>query len=268
MRLRMAYRIIAMSKFGQEEMAKNGFYSTYIPHMVDTKKMVILDKAACRKELNIPDDIFLVGVVGANKEQPSRKGFEFALRAFKKFHDKHPKSALFFHTFLTQPGGLNIQEWADSNHYDVPIYSLPQYTMDFKVGRDQMTKIYNMFDLCLAPSISEGFGIPIIEAQAVGVPVITTDWTSMTELVEQGKTGFAVKVKEKRESPLGSYFGIPDEEEIYRKMEEIFEHPMDKSYIRQRIIDNYDSDLVYAKYWQPFLDKLADELIPESVDNP
>ncbi len=174
-RLNLAYRIIAMSKFGQAEMERQGFHSTYIPHSVDTNQMIILDKKECRQMLNIPEDIFLIGVVGANKEIPSRKGFEYILRSFAKFHKKNPKSGIYFHVNMTQPGGLNIIEWTDPKHYDFAdsIYYLPPYEQQFKVGRDQMTKIMNCFDVLMAPSISEGFGIPIIEAQAVGVPVIT-----------------------------------------------------------------------------------------------
>ena len=49
-----------------------------------------------------------------------------------------------------------------------------------------MALLYNAADVLLAASMSEGFGIPLIEAQACGTPVITTDWTSMPELVRWG----------------------------------------------------------------------------------
>lgn len=260
-RMKLAYRIISMSKFGHDQLEREGFSSTYIPHMVDTKKMAILDKKECRKMLNIPEDIYLFGIIGANKELPSRKGFEHMIKAFAEFHKKHPKSGIYFHVNMNQPGGLNIIEWADILGISDCIYYLPPYIQQFKTGRDQLTKIINAFDCLLATSISEGFGIPIIEAQACGVPAITTDWTSMTELVENGKTGYAVKVKEERISPLASYFGIPDEEDILDKMNDIYDHPMDPKYIRQRIIDTYDSEFVFETYWKPFLTKISEELV-------
>src|SRR5260221_353702 len=123
----MAYRIISMSQFGHDELLRQGFHSTYIPHMVDTKKMQILDKKECRQMLNIPEDIFLFGVIGANKELPTRKGFEHMLNSFVEFHKKHPKSGIFFHANMAQPGGLNIIEWAEIMGISDCIYYLPPY---------------------------------------------------------------------------------------------------------------------------------------------
>lgn len=46
----------------------------------------------------------------------------------------------------------------------------------------QMLEKYNEMDLMLFASTYEGFGMPIIEAQAVGVPVVTSNISSMPEV--------------------------------------------------------------------------------------
>jgi glycosyltransferase involved in cell wall biosynthesis len=48
---------------------------------------------------------------------------------------------------------------------------------------DDLIKLYQSADLFLAPSLYEGFGLPILEAMACGVPVITSDRTSIPEVV-------------------------------------------------------------------------------------
>lgn len=47
----------------------------------------------------------------------------------------------------------------------------------------ELPKVYNSADLFVFPSYSEGFGMPPLEALACGLPVITTDKTSIPEIV-------------------------------------------------------------------------------------
>ena len=51
---------------------------------------------------------------------------------------------------------------------------------------DYMRAYYNALDVLNAVSMGEGFGIPALEAQAVGVPVIVGDWCAHEDLCFAG----------------------------------------------------------------------------------
>jgi glycosyltransferase involved in cell wall biosynthesis len=52
-----------------------------------------------------------------------------------------------------------------------------------------LVEAYNQADALLFPSRFEGFGYAVVEAMACGLPVITTNSSSLTELVENNITG-------------------------------------------------------------------------------
>lgn len=52
------------------------------------------------------------------------------------------------------------------------------------VGSDDLVKIYNLATIYCQPSLYEGFGLPILEAQACGIPVVATKIQSLVELAE------------------------------------------------------------------------------------
>jgi glycosyltransferase involved in cell wall biosynthesis len=47
---------------------------------------------------------------------------------------------------------------------------------------DEVIDLYQQSDILLFPSLYEGFGVPILEAQATGIPVITSDLSPMKEV--------------------------------------------------------------------------------------
>lgn len=133
--------------------------------------------------------------------------------------------------------------------------------MQFKLDRMAMSHLYSSFDVLLNPSSREGFGIPVAEAQACGVPVIVNDCQSMPELVGAGricKAGF-------KQWALASYFPRPDVDSLIEKMEElIVEVGQDKKTLaikaRDFIVKNYDSDMVFKRDWIPYLQRLERRL--------
>ena len=54
---------------------------------------------------------------------------------------------------------------------------------DQSLSDEQLNRLYNLFDVTVLPSTGEGFGLPIIESLAAGVPVVATDCSACSELV-------------------------------------------------------------------------------------
>jgi len=261
-KMRLAHKIVTYSPFGHQQLEGLGMNSTYIPHTVNTNIFKPLNmKSELRKLLNIPDDIFLFGMVAANKDNPSRKSFQEVLDAFKIFQSRHPKSGIFFHVLLAQSGGFPVDGYAKAIRLQ-NIFNTPPYTMLLKTTKDDMAKIYNTMDCLLAPSTNGGFEIPIIEAQACEVPVITNDFTAMKDLVIDGVTGFKTKVAFKRFTQLSSYIGIPSVDSIVEKMEEVYKANRNKmgKEGRKFVKDNFDTNMVFTTKWRPFLDQLEKEI--------
>lgn len=61
-----------------------------------------------------------------------------------------------------------------------------EYINFTNVDFEEVVRIYKMSDLLLFPSIYEGFGMPIIEAQASGIPVITSNLEPMKSVASDG----------------------------------------------------------------------------------
>jgi glycosyltransferase involved in cell wall biosynthesis len=63
-----------------------------------------------------------------------------------------------------------------------------------KLAPDRMRDFYRQCDVLVAPTRLEGLPLTVIEAQACGVPVVTTDCTSLPEVVSNEETGFICPV--------------------------------------------------------------------------
>lgn len=265
-KLKSAYRIVTFSRFGQKALEEQGLVSELILEACDINIFKPMDLIETRKKFGLPENIFMFGMVAANKDNPPRKSFQLVMDAFKRVHEKNPKTGIFFHTLLQQQGGFPIQDYAKYLGIDKAVYYPPPYIMMFKSPHPMISRVMNTFDCLLNPSTNEGFGLPIIEAQACGKPVIVNDFTSMPELIVDGVTGFKTDIAFKWWTPIQGYVAYPDLDSLYNKMTTVLEmkkEDRDKMGVaaRKHIVENYDIDERVRSKWIPFLEKVQTEVL-------
>jgi glycosyltransferase involved in cell wall biosynthesis len=245
---------IAMSRFGERMLGR--LDPLYVPHGVDTDVYKPMGREQCRGG-SFPEGAFVIGMVAANKGRPSRKGFSQALQAFKRFSDTHENAYLHLHTMIdpSLAGGENIPALIRS--LEIPMEKIriaDQYAMQYEpYSHAEMARLYSAFDVLLNPALGEGFGIPVLEAQACGTPAIVTDFSAMTEVCG---AGWHVK-----HSPywtgLNSWQAVPDVDDIVAALEEC--HAMKPaqaekmSQTARKHACTYDARRVVKQYWLPAL---------------
>lgn len=74
-----------------------------------------------------------------------------------------------------------------------------------KMPRADLVKLYNVADCGIFPTRAEGLGLPILELMACGKPVITTNYSAMTDYLTRD-TAFLVDVDEMEDAHDGRWF--------------------------------------------------------------
>lgn len=266
-KLQYAYKIITFSEFGQKALEKKGFTSTLIKEGTDTNIFKPMDKKECRAAFGLPQDAFIFGMVGANKDNPPRKGWQEALDAFKLFHDKHPEALFFFQTNQPLASGFPIAEYARMLGITDNVVHLDDYLAVYHTGSEVMAKLYNAFDVLLHPSLTEGFGLCVIEAMSCGTPVIVNNCTSMPEMVIPGVTGEICEIGRKHLSPAMGYFYFADVDSLVEKMEKLYAADRVKigQQARAHVVANYNIDTIVKEKWIPLFLELQKELLPDPL---
>jgi glycosyltransferase involved in cell wall biosynthesis len=249
---------IAMSRFGERRLKESGLDPLYIPHGIDTKSFRLMDRTEARAIIGLPPDKFVIGMVAANKGTPSRKSLGEAIEAYARFYERRPESVLYLHTERTGVfQGINIDTLVKQLGLpDSSVAFCNQYNYWLSFPAERMCATFNAMDVLLNPARGEGFGIPIIEAQACGTPVIVSDFTSMPELA-----GVGWKVTGQRSwTPLGSWQLTPDVGDIVLQLEKAYDsrgNPAMRDAARD-FATQYDADHVTGTYWKPALDAIQE----------
>ena len=257
-------RPIAMSRFGQTWLQNFSLGSLYAPHGIDTEvfKPMPEIRGQVREMLEIPEDAFLVGMVAANSgwnPHVSRKSFPQAFDAFGRFLKAHKDAYLYVHTKVHGGAtGQDLLRLAKVMEIPEERFRSPQVNAWYLGVMDDafLAGVYNTFDVLLNPSMGEGFGVPIIEAQACGVPVITCDHSAMTELTH---AGWLVQGDRWWDEIQVSFAIMPAVASIYECLRQAYKAREDEALRKKarKFALEYDADRVAETYWKPVLEELA-----------
>ncbi len=160
-------------------------------------------------------------------EWGERKGAELLLRAFaEEFKESEP--VLLLLSVYNRDPSVDVQ--AEVDKLDLPS-SPPIVVMTNAEFADyQMGALYRSADCFVLPTRGEGWGMPILEAMACGLPTIATNWSGPADFLHEG-VGYPLQVRSlvpaKAKCPHydGFEWAEPDIEHLRFLMREVFDRP-------------------------------------------
>lgn len=290
--LKGADAVLTYSEYGQRLLEKEcnlrlNLEGVASPCSEDFFKHVVC-KPGHKAIYGLPHDSFVIGTVMRNQR---RKLFPELLDMFLKLYDKcsekeKSKIFLYFHTAWPDLGwdmpkilkeyGLghkvffsyfcnNCKKLQPSFYQDTK--SVCRFCNQFAcvtpntgngLSREDLVKVYNMFDVYVHYANSEGFGMPQVEAAYCGLPLLATDYSAMAD-ISRNVGGFPIPVQKFYREPEGHTFkALPDNEWTAYKILELMRCDSLKEIgaSHARLARNrYNWDRT-AKVWMDVFDKL------------
>ena len=172
-------------------------------HLNASSKQMVLSKGTCngidierfsrkalnesrlqslRKKSSISTDDFVIGFTGRLVRD---KGIIELIRAFELFRKVHSNAVLLL---------VGMLEERDALPEDVVrlIKNTPYIINTGYVVNSSIEYYYGLMDIFVLPSYREGFPTSVLEASAMGLPIITTRVTGCVDSIQENKTGIFV----------------------------------------------------------------------------
>lgn len=249
---------IAMSEFGRGVIQEAGYSCGYVPHAIETNKMAPLTSARpeIRESFGIPEGAFVIGI-NATATDPTRKGLHEQIRAFGRFHAKHPDAVLMLHTLPGFVHGMDVLA-------SMRVVGLPMDAVRFPpvydllrggIPGDNMVSWYNALDVLSNCTYGEGFGLAAIEAQACGTPVILSRGSTGKQLVGPG---WLVDTQPYWNARHRGEWHAPRIDSIYRAYEQAFLDAKNRRKAAWQFAAQYEIETV-GPMWKPVLEAATGE---------
>ena len=245
----------AVCRWGEAQMRARGLDPLYLPHGIETS---IFKPPANRKKSRAAkglDDHFLVGMNAMNHER-ARKNFSEAFEAFARFRAEHPQSRLLLHSIAVLPEGLHLPALAHEHGITDAILWSDQYQLACgTTSQAALADWYGCLDVLLMLG-NEGFGLPTVEAQACGTPVIAGDWCTGPELA--GGSGWLVEGQKEWNNWHAKFWRVPLVTSVHDALVQAHKTAGERRSAARKFALEWDADRMWAEHWAPVFKQLAD----------
>lgn len=178
--IRYAKRIICISRYTDHALRSNSRLAdsrTRVIYLgVDHALFRTRDQMVCRSVLGLPKSSKMILNVAVDEP---RKNIGTLLKSFREVKKKFPNS------FLVRIGDETIR-----TKRLISRLGLANKVLYRRPPARELALFYSAADVFVSPSLYEGFGLPILESMASGCPVVTSNVTSLPEVV--GDAGILV----------------------------------------------------------------------------
>jgi glycosyltransferase involved in cell wall biosynthesis len=152
----------------------------------DPERIEVSRRKELRAAWGLPDDAVVCGVVGRLVWEKGYREILFASRALRyRFPNLH---------FVII--GPSDDDKADGLTTADRLAAMRDGNVTFAGMRDDVDECYTAFDFYALASYREGFPRSAMEAAAMGLPVVATDIRGCRQVVDDGRNGFLVAVKD------------------------------------------------------------------------
>ena len=132
-----------------------------------------------KKRLGVPKETFIVGTVG---RLTRIKGHKYLIEAARKILLTRPDMTFIF------LGDGELMNDLKAQAASLGIYD----KVKFLGWRDDVAEVMSTFDLFVLPSLNEGMGKVLVEAMAMGKPIIASNVGGVSDLVKNEENGLLV----------------------------------------------------------------------------
>lgn len=225
--LKKADKILSTSKYMRDEA------NIYTKKDIDITPFGIDVKLFKNKKVRKNDEI----IIGIVKSLEKIYGIDYLIQAFSNIIKKYPKNAIRLEIVGEGTQESSLRNLVHKLKIEKNVIFLGSMT------QEKVAEFYNKIHIAVFPSISESFGVSVLEAQACGVPVIVSNIKAFEETTIIGKSSLVCEVKnsksiefqleklivnkELRESMgnVGSIFVREnfDQDNIFIEIEELYE---------------------------------------------
>lgn len=171
------------------------------------------------------------------------KGASELIKAFRIVSKTYPNHKL----IIIGDGNFKIYQEVSDNLWTKIIYT-------GKLKKEQVYKFYQVADVGVLPSFTEQCSYVAIEMMMFGLPIVGTNSTGLSEMIEDGITGYKVQLKETEDDVL-----LP-EEDLAEKIISLSEDPdiqRIKDNSRRRFMEKYTLEGMKKKFQRLILDTSA-----------